>query len=192
MDLDGYRGFLTKRVNFWSIKLQTCHQQLHGKHSHTHSISHGRRLSARFSSRVFVRNDLEGIEFQWSNCKFSQAYNESNWVGKITANQAVVNVIMHRINIIIFAQFAAIKFFSWNCQVEKGAVWLRFQLASTGPYDKGWSFALFSRAVYCLGSADSHLSEMLFYSPLHWACAACRPRASDELDGRRWHLPLFG
>lgn len=87
---------------------------------------------------------------------------------------------------------AAIKFFSLNFQVENGAVWLRLQLAATGPYDKGWSFSLFSMVVYCIGSADSHLSEMLFYSPLHWACASCCPRKSDELDRLRWHLPLFG
>lgn len=81
-------------------------------------------------------------------------------MGKVTGNQAVGNVIMHRINIVIFArQFAALKYFSLNFQVEKGAAWFRFQVASTGPYDKGWSFALFSMAVYCLGSADSHLSK---------------------------------
>jgi len=114
-------------------------------------------------------------------------------VGEVNDNKAVVNVIMHRMNRIIFArQFAAIKFFSLNFQVENGAVWLRLQLAATGPYDKGWSFSLFSMVVHCIGSADSHLSEMLFYSPLHWACASCCPRKSDELDRRRWHLPLFG
>lgn len=122
-----------------------------------------------------------------------------------TGNKAIVNVTMHRMNRIIFSgQFATIKFVCSSFQVEKGTVWLCFQvaatgpydkgrsLAATGPYDKGWSFALCSMAVHCVRIADSHFSDMLFCSPSHWACAACLPRESDELDRLQWHLPLFG